>query len=184
MHVAKKRKKSLADPTQLKPVNEQDGLVQVIIETPKGSRNKFSYDAKQRIFSLKKVLPAGMVFPHDFGFLPQTLAPDGDPIDVLLLMDEPAFPGIAVRSRLIGIIEGEQLDGKKKIRNDRLVAIAEANHMYANIRKLTDLPGKFLHELEDFFVNYHNLEGKQYKLLGCKSTAVALRMIQQARKAA
>jgi len=99
-------------------------------------------------------------------------------------MDEPAFPGIAVRSRLIGIIEGEQLDGKKKIRNDRLVAIAEANHMYANIRKLTDLPGKFLHELEDFFVNYHNLEGKQYKLLGCKSTAVALRIIQQARKAA
>jgi inorganic pyrophosphatase len=182
--VTKKSRKSLADPTQLKPVDKSDGLVQVIIETPKGSRNKFSFDVKQRIFSLKKVLPAGMVFPHDFGFLPQTLAPDGDPIDVLLLMDEPAFPGIAVRSRLIGIIEGEQLDGKKKIRNDRLVAIAEANHMYATIRKLSDLPGKFLHELEDFFVNYHNLEGKQYKLLGCKGIGVARRMIRQAQKAA
>lgn len=182
--MTKKSRKSLADPTQLKPVDKSDGLVQVIIETPKGSRNKFSFDVKQRIFSLKKVLPAGMVFPHDFGFLPQTLAPDGDPIDVLLLMDEPAFPGIAVRSRLIGIIEGEQLDGKKKIRNDRLVAIAEANHMYANIRKLSDLPGKFLHELEDFFVNYHNLEGKQYKLLGCKGIGVARRMIRQAQKAA
>jgi len=89
-----------------------------------------------------------------------------------------------VRARLIGIIEGEQVDGKKRIRNDRLVAIAEANHMYANIRKLSDLPGKFLRELQDFFVNYHNLEGKQYKLLGCKSTAVALRLIDQARKAA
>jgi inorganic pyrophosphatase len=182
--VSKKRKKSLSDPTQLKPIDKEDNLVQVIIETPKGSRNKFSFDAKQRIFSLKKVLPAGMVFPHDFGFLPQTLAPDGDPIDVLLLMDEPAFPGIAVRARLIGIIEGEQVDGKKRIRNDRLVAIAEANHMYANIRKLSDLPGKFLRELQDFFVNYHNLEGKQYKLLGCKSTAVALLLIDQARKAA
>jgi inorganic pyrophosphatase len=182
--VAKKGRAGLADPTQLKPVDKDDGLVQVIIETPKGSRNKFSFDVKQKIFSLKKVLPAGMVFPYDFGFLPQTLASDGDPIDVLLLMDEPAYPGIAVHSRLIGIIEGEQLDGKKKIRNDRLVAIAEANHMYANIRKLKDLPGKFLRELEDFFVNYHNLEGKQYKLLGCKSTQVALRMIEQARKAA
>jgi inorganic pyrophosphatase len=182
--VAKKRKKSLADPTQLKPIDKRDGTVQVIIETPKGSRNKFAFDPDQEIFSLKKVLPAGMVFPYDFGFLPQTIAPDGDPIDVLLLMDEPAFPGIAVRSRLIGIIEGEQLDGKKKVRNDRLVAIAEANHMYANIRKLSDLPDQFLRELEDFFVNYHNLEGKKYKLLGCKSTAVALQMIKDARKAA
>ena len=182
--MAKKRSKNMANPTKLKPIDDDQGMIQVIVETPKGSRNKFSFDARQRIFSLKKVLPAGMVFPYDFGFLPLTLAPDGDPIDVFLLMDEPAFPGIAVRSRLIGIIEGEQLDGKKKIRNDRLVAIAEANHLYANIKKLTDLPAKFVHELEDFFVNYHNLEGKQYKLLGCKGTAVAMRMIDQARKAA
>jgi inorganic pyrophosphatase len=75
-----------------------------------------------------------MAFPYDFGILPRTVAPDGDPIDVLLLMDEPAFPGRAIRSRLIGIIEGEQIDGKKKTRNDRLVAIAEENHMYANIK--------------------------------------------------
>lgn len=182
--MAKKSRKSLADPTQLNPVDKEDGIVQVIVETPKGNRNKSSFDMKQRIFSLKKVLPAGMVFPYDFGFLPQTLAPDGDPIDVLLLMDEPAYPGIAVRSRLIGIIEGEQINGKKRIRNDRLVAIAEANHMYANIKKLKDLPSKFVFELEDFFVNYHKLEGKEYKLLGCKSTAVASRMIEQARKAA
>jgi inorganic pyrophosphatase len=80
IYVAKKRSKSLADPTRLKPVDKQDGILQIIIETPKGSRNKFAFDAKQRIFSLKKVLPAGMVFPYDFGFLPQTIAPDGDPI--------------------------------------------------------------------------------------------------------
>lgn len=182
--MAKTSSRSLADPTRLKPIDKHDGILQVIIETPKGSRNKFSFDEKQKIFVLKKVLPAGMVFPHDFGFLPQTLAPDGDPIDVLLLMDEPAFPGIAVRSRLIGIIEGEQLEGKKRIRNDRLVAIAEANHMYANIRKIKDLPALFLRELQDFFVNFHRLEGKTYKLLGVKDTATALRMIEKARKAA
>ena len=160
--------KSLADPTKLKPLIKKEGLVQVIIETPAGSRNKFAFDPDQGIFALKKVLPAGMVFPYDFGFLPQTIAPDGDPIDVLLLMDEPAFPGCAAKARLIGVIEGEQLDGKKKIRNDRLVAVAEVNHMYANIRKLNDLPRKWLDEVQDFFVNYHSLEGKKYKLLDAR----------------
>src|ERR1700727_1963120 len=118
--------KSLGNPTKLKPIDKKWQLLQVIIETPAGSRNKFAFDPDQGIFALKNVLPAGMVFPYDFGFLPKTLAPDGDPIDVLLLMDVPAFPGIAVRAHLIGIIEGEQIDGKKKIRNDRLVAVAEA----------------------------------------------------------
>src|SRR6202453_1055986 len=140
--MAKNGAKSLADPTKLKPIDKKNGLLQVIVETPKGSRNKYSFDPKQEIFALKKVLPAGMSFPHDFGFLPQTIAPDGDPIDVLLLMDEPAFAGCAVRARLIGIIEGEQIDGKKRIRNDRLVAVAAANHMYSNIKKLTDLPSQ------------------------------------------
>jgi inorganic pyrophosphatase len=176
--------KSLADPTRLKPIDKKDGILQVIIETPKGSRNKYSFDPGQEIFSLKKVLPAGMAFPYDFGFLPRTVADDGDPIDVLVLMDEPAFPGCLLRARLIGVIRGEQIEGNKRIRNDRLVAIAEANHMYANIKKLEDLPRHFIKELESFFVNYHQLEGKQYKLLGCKDAAEALRLIKQARKAA
>jgi inorganic pyrophosphatase len=180
----KKSARSLANPVLLKPIDKKDEILQVIIETPKGSRNKFAFDEKQKIFALKKVLPAGMTFPHDFGFLPRTLAPDGDPIDVLLLMDEPAFPGIAVRARLIGIIEGEQTDGKKKTRNDRLLAVAEMNHEYAHIKKLNDLPRQFLHELEEFFVNYHRLEGKEYKLLGCKEADVAMRMIQKAQRAA
>jgi len=174
--------KSLKSPTTLKPVGA-DGLVQVIIETPAQSPNKFAFDPEQAIFALKKVLPAGMVFPYDFGFLPQTLAPDGDPIDVLLLMDEPAFPGIAVKARLIGVIEGEQLDGKKKIRNDRLVAVADANHMYANVRRLSHLAKKFLKELQVFFVNEHDLEGKQYHLLGCKGAKQAFKLIKESRKA-
>jgi inorganic pyrophosphatase len=182
--VAKKQSKSLADPTRLKPIDKKTGILQVIVETPKGSRNKFAFDPEQEIFTLRKVLPAGMAFPYDFGFLPQTIGGDGDPIDVLLLMDEPAFPGCAVPARLIGVIEGEQIDGKKKIRNDRLLAIAQANHMYANITKLKDLPDEFLMELESFFVNYHKLEGKQYRLLGCKSTATAQLLIKEARKQA
>lgn len=182
--MANKSGKSLSNPTLLKPVDKSDGVLQVIIETPKGSRNKFAFDEKQKIFAVKKVLPAGMSFPYDFGFLPRTVAPDGDPLDVLLLMDEPAFPGIAVRARLIGIIEGEQTDGKKKIRNDRLLAVAEMNHEYSYLQKLEDLPKQFLHELEEFFVNYHRLEGKRYKLLGCKDTNLAMRMVRQVKRAA
>jgi inorganic pyrophosphatase len=182
--VAKNGAKGLANPIQLRPVNKQDGLLQVIIETPKGSRNKFAFDPEQKVFALKKVLPAGMVFPYDFGFLPKTLAPDGDPLDVLLLMDEPAFPGVIIRARLIGVIEGEQIEGKKKTRNDRLLAVAEANHLYAAIKSHKDLPGKWMKELEEFFVNYHRLEGKEYKLLGCRGINEANRLVQEAKREA
>lgn len=176
--------KALADPTKLETLHKKDGLLQVIIETPKSSRNKYSFDVDQKIFALKKVLPAGMAFPYDFGFLPNTIADDGDPIDVLVLMDEPAFPGCLLRARLIGVIEGEQLEGKQRVRNDRLVAIAEANHSYTNIKRLKDLPRRFLKELEVFFVDYHKLEGKTYKLLGCKGASAAQTLIKQAQKAA
>jgi inorganic pyrophosphatase len=179
--MSKKQKRSLADPTSLKP--RSDDTFQVIIETPKASRNKYSYDPEQGIFTLSKVLPEGMVFPHDFGFLPRTLAADGDPIDVLVLMDVPAFPGCLVPSRLIGVMEGEQLDGKKKVRNDRLIAVAELSHAYKDWKKLRDLPDQFITELEAFFVNYHNLEGKKYKLLGCQDTKTALDLVKKAEKA-
>lgn len=182
--MGKKNAKGLANPTVLKPLEKPNGTLQVIIETPKGSRNKFAFDPDQRVFALSKVLPAGMAFPYDFGFLPRTLAQDGDPIDVLLLMDEPAYPGVMVRARLIGVIEGEQLDGKNKTRNDRLLAVAEGSHQYANIRTFKDLPSLFLQEIEEFFVNYHRHLGKQYKLLGCKGSGEAMRLIQKARRAA
>lgn len=184
MILGKNGSKFLASPTQLKPVDKNDGSVLVIIETPKNCRNKFAYDPEQGVFALKKVLPAGMVFPYDFGFLPRTIAADGDPIDVLLLMDEPAYPGCAVKSRLIGVMEGEQIDGGKKIRNDRLIAVAQANHMYSNIKSLDDLPKRWLDELEQFFVNYHKQEGLKYKLLGYKDAAEAMRLVKQAQQAA
>jgi len=88
----KGRTGSVANPIGLLP-QDTNGKIQVVIETPKGSRNKYAFDEEQRVFSLTKVLPAGMTFPYDFGFIPSTKAEDGDPTDVLVLMDEPAFPG-------------------------------------------------------------------------------------------
>lgn len=103
-----KHSAGLANPTRLSPFESKDSDLTVIIETPKGSRNKFAFDPEERIFALRKVLPAGMSFPYDFGFVPSTLADDGDPLDVLVLMDEPAFPGCKLTCRLVGVIEGEQ----------------------------------------------------------------------------
>src|SRR5712675_3552732 len=145
----------LANPSRLKPVDEKDEeIIRVVIETPKGSRNKFAFDPDEKAFVLKKVLPAGMVFPYDFGFVPSTVADDGDPVDVLVLMDEPAFPGCLVKCRLIGVIEGEQGEKKSMERNDRIVAIENANHSFADVRHVNDLGKDFVRELEDFFVNY------------------------------
>jgi inorganic pyrophosphatase len=88
------RRSALSDPSQLAPLDgDSDQTIQVVIETPKGSRNKYAFDPEQKVFELKKVIPAGMAFPYDFGFIPSTKAEDGDHVDVLVLMDEPAFPG-------------------------------------------------------------------------------------------
>jgi hypothetical protein len=101
-----KRAAGLADPTHLKAFDKNEAeACTVIIETPKGSRNKYAFDPEERIFALKKVLPAGMAFPYDFGFVPSTRGGDGDPLDVLVLMDEPAFPGCKITCRVIGVIE-------------------------------------------------------------------------------
>jgi inorganic pyrophosphatase len=190
-------KKGMVDPTKLKPFTKKgdesttgtakagDKLLQVIVETPRGCRNKYSFDATQKIFVLKAALPAGMSFPYDFGFVPGTMGDDGDPIDVLVLMDEPAFPGCALMARLIGVIEGEQVAPKMDpVRNDRLVAVAETTHLYAKFKKLKEMPKQALKEIEEFFVNYHRLQGKKYKLLGIKGEKTALALIAKARKKA
>jgi inorganic pyrophosphatase len=175
----------LADPTRLSPVDKGvKDRIQVIIETPKGSRNKFAFDPDQEVFALKKVLPAGMTFPYDFGFIPSTKAEDGDPTDVLVLMDEPAFPGVLVKCRVIGVIEGEQGKKKKGQRNDRIIGVEEENHSYAHIKHVRDLGKKFVEELEEFFVDYHRQLGKKYRILDVKGPAEAWRRIEDGRRAA
>jgi len=179
--VAKSRtRNALANPSRLSPLEDGDEqIIQVVIETPKGSRNKYAFDAEARVFCLSKVLPAGMAFPYDFGFIPSTLADDGDPVDVLVLMDEPAFPGCVLQCRPIGVIEGEQKEGKKNTRNDRIVAVERANHSYAPIKHVNDLGKRFVKELEEFFVNYHDLSGKRYRVLDVRGPGAARRCLRK-----
>jgi inorganic pyrophosphatase len=175
----KARNGGLADPSRLTPLAEDDQqTIQVIIETPKGSRNKYAFDPQQKIFQLMKVLPAGMAFPYDFGFIPSTLAEDGDPTDVLVLMDEPAFAGCLLQCRVVGVIEGVQGKKKKNVRNDRIVAVEQENHSYANVKHVDDLGKEFVRELEEFFVNYHKLLGKTYSIVAVKGPGEARRRIK------
>ena len=178
--MAKKPKSWLANPETLAPVdNDDDGIIQVVVETPKGSRNKFAFDAKRGVFQLKKVLPLGMEFPHDFGFVPSTKAEDGDPVDVLILMDEPAFPGCLVECRVIGVVEGEEIEDGEKTRNDRFIAVSVHSHTHSNLQDLTDLNPDFLKELRNFFVQYHHLDKTDYKCLGEKGKKAARRLLDQ-----
>jgi len=171
--------KGLADPVRLKPFSVDDKkMLRVVIETPKGSRNKFAFNPDERIFELKKVLPSGMTFPYDFGFVPSTKADDGDPVDVLVLMDEPAFPGCLLTCRVIGVIEGEQGDKKRKDRNDRIIAIEKEAHSWEDVRNVDDLGTQFAQELEAFFVNYHKLSGEQYRILGLKRADQARKLLK------
>lgn len=173
------KKNGLADPSRLKPFDKDDKqLLRVVIETPKGSRNKFAFNQNDLVFELKRVLPAGMTFPYDFGFVPSTKADDGDPVDVLVLMDEPAFPGCALSCRVIGVIEGEQVDGKARIRNDRIVAVEKEAHSWADVRTMDDLGKKFSKELEAFFVDYHKLSGKKYRILGLQGPDRARKLVK------
>jgi inorganic pyrophosphatase len=176
---------SLTNPTTLQAVDDdEDFTIQVVIETPRGSRNKFAFDAEQKAFTLKKVLPSGMTFPYDFGFVPSTEADDGDPLDVLILMDEAAYPGVVVKCRIVGVIEGEQGNGKKTKRNDRLIAADVGNHQWAHVKHIDDLEKQFIEELGEFFVNYHKQIGKEYRVLGFKGRGAGRKCVQQAMKEA
>jgi inorganic pyrophosphatase len=175
------KQNGMADPSRLSPTEDDDKqLLRVVVETPKGSRNKFAYNPDDHVFELKKVLPTGMAFPYDFGFVPSTEADDGDPVDVLVLMDEPAFPGCVLKCRPIGVIEGEQGDKKGRERNDRIVAVQEEAHSWADIKNIDDLGEQFCDELEEFFVNYHKLSGKEYRVLGHKGPNQARKLVKSA----
>jgi inorganic pyrophosphatase len=168
--------------SKLPPIDRESGDLNVIIDTPKGSRNKFSWDEKRELFELSGMLPAGAVFPYDFGFIPNTRGGDGDPLDVLVLMDEPAFPGCLVRSRLLGVIEAEQTEKGETERNDRLIAVAAKSRTAGDLESITDLNPKLLEEIEHFFISYNEVKGKKFKPLGRFGPERARKLVQRSKR--
>lgn len=167
---------------KLRPFNGKSGNVNVVIETPKGCRNKYSFDFDLGAYKLKKVLPEGAVFPFDFGSIPGTEAPDGDPLDVLLLMDEPAFPGCLVEARLIGVIEARQSKNGDSKRNDRLIGVAAKSTTHESLKSLKKVDDHLIDEIEHFFVSYNAADGKKFKPLARKGPKAARRLVVKHRK--
>jgi inorganic pyrophosphatase len=167
---------------KLSPFDRKSGNLNVIIDTPKGCRNKYAFDFIINGYKLKTVLPKGAVFPFDFGSIPGTVADDGDPLDVLVLMDEPAFVGCLVEVRLLGVIEAEQTEDGKAERNDRLIAVAAKSRTHGSLKSLQKLDANLIDEIEHFFVSYNKARGKKFKPKARKGPAVARRLIQKQTK--
>jgi inorganic pyrophosphatase len=181
--MARKPSTRRARPTSLDRLEPFEGdCVMVVIETPKSSPNKLTFEPRLGTFVLKGVLPAGAVFPFDFGFVPSTRAEDGDPLDVLVLMDAPVFPGCVVPSRLIGVIEAEQSEDGETERNDRLLAVAANSATHRSIQTLSDLSQDLVAQIEHFFVSYNEMKGKRFEVKGRAGKKRALTLVTTALK--
>ena len=159
------------------------GAIKVIIETPKGSSLKYAYDQKSRFFLLKKILPSGMIFPYDFGFVPDTKGGDGDPLDILVISEFSSFPGCMMECRVIGAFEAEQKEIKegKVIRNDRFFCVPLLTTIFAEMEKLEDLPVSVTNEIESFFIQYNKEEGKEFRVLKKLGPKKAIGLIDASR---
>jgi inorganic pyrophosphatase len=155
--------------------------VQAIVETPRGSRNKYKLDEETGRIKFSKVMPQGMVFPFDFGYFPDTCSEDGDPLDVLILNDEPTFSGCQIDCRLIGVLPALQRNvGQQEKRNDRVIAVAEASVLFASVHELSDVEPMVLKQIEDFFVNYQKVRDVQVTLLRREDSQGATKLLQEA----
>lgn len=167
---------------QLPDLDPETRDLLAVIETPKGSRNKYDYDSGLRVFRIAAVLPLGTMFPYDFGFIPSTKADDGDPLDIMILMDETSPPGTVVTVRVLGAIEAEQREKEKDwVRNDRLLGIATHAHAHSHAASLKDLNPKMIEEIEAFFHHYNRLKGKEFRVVGHAGPRKAKKLIKKAK---
>lgn len=151
-----------------------------IIETPRNGRHKFALEEEFGVFELRRTIPLGLSWPCDFGFVPQTLAEDGDAIDICLMIDEPTFPGVLVRARVLGVI-GLKKNGEQ---NDRLLAcpisLPGAGSAWDDVREINDVAPRALREIETFLQSYGTFEGNEIKLTGIEDEQEALRRLRVA----
>jgi inorganic pyrophosphatase len=166
----------MADLTSLPlQLDAKSYVCRAIIETPKGCRNKFDYDPDSGLFMLGGLLPEGMMFPFDFGFIPSTLGEDGDPLDIMVLMDAPAHVGCLIDVRIIGVIKAKQVDNGKTESNDRLLGVAVHSYDHEDLKSISDVSHTLLDQVEEFFVSYNKQRGKKFKITGTSGPNKALK---------
>jgi inorganic pyrophosphatase len=150
---------------QITPFDEH-GLINVIIDTPRGSQNKYAFNHEHGLFKLSGLLTAGHTFPFDFGFIPNTVNGDDDNVDVLVLTDEPTFTGCWTQCRLIGGYAARQAkEGQDDYRNDRLLAIEKHSLNFGRISEIAELDETLVEQIEHFYVSYNESKGKKFEVI-------------------
>ncbi len=144
-------------------------VVYAVIEIPKGSRNKYEYDKDMESFALDRVLYSPFHYPAEYGIIPQTLYDDGDPTDIMVIMDQPTFPGCIIESRPIGMMR--MIDGGDK--DDKILAVPVEDPRYRDVNDIGDVPQSYLDEIAHFFAEYKTLEGKETEILGWENATKA-----------
>jgi inorganic pyrophosphatase len=168
------------------PPRDEDGHLQVVVESPKGSHLKLKYEPELKAFTLGRPLLLGLSYPFDWGFIPGTKAPDGDPLDAMILLDHPTYPGVVVRCVPVGVVKLSQQDkeGGGRERNDRIIATPLSAPRFDDLRDARKLPARTREEIEQFFLSAVVLEQKGEELLGWDGPEAAEALIEKAIAAA
>ncbi|GAB4177270.1 MAG: inorganic diphosphatase [Coleofasciculaceae cyanobacterium] len=161
------------------PAQPKPGLINVLIEIPAGSKNKYEFDKDLQAFALDRVLYSSVQYPYDYGFVPNTLADDGDPLDGMVLMDQPTFPGCVIAARPIGMLE--MIDGGD--RDEKILCVPDKDPRYTNVKSLSDIAPHRLEEIAEFFKTYKNLEKKVTEILGWQDVAQVMPLVEKCIKA-
>ena len=154
--------------------------LEIVIETPRNSHQKYKYDKRSGSFKLSNLLPLGMCFPYDFGFLPGTKAEDGDPIDVMVISEFISFPGCRIDGRLIGVLTATQEEKGKAIRNDRYFFIPENSVTFKHIDNIKDFPKEHLKQLLFFFITYNEEKNRKFNPLKVHNASKAEKLLLKA----
>lgn len=155
------------------------GIINVLIEIPAGSKNKYEFDKDLNAFALDRVLYASVQYPYDYGFIPNTLADDGDPLDGMVIMDQPTFPGCVIAARPIGMLG--MIDGGDS--DEKILCVPDKDPRYANVTSLKDIAQHRLDEIAEFFRTYKNLEKKETKITGWQDVDAVTPLVEQCIKA-
>lgn len=157
------------------PAQPKPGLINVLIEIPAGSRNKYEFDKDLNAFALDRVLYSSVQYPYDYGFIPNTLADDGDPLDGMVMMDQPTFPGCVITARPIGMLL--MIDGGD--RDEKILCVPDKDPRYADVKSLKDVASHRLDEIAEFFRSYKNLEKKVTEILGWEDVDRVAPLVEQ-----
>lgn len=157
------------------PAQPEPGLLNVLIEIPAGSKNKYEFDKDLNAFALDRVLFSSVSYPYDYGFVPNTLADDGDPLDGMVLMDQPTFPGCVIAARPIGMLE--MIDGGD--RDEKILCVPVEDPRFSDVKTLEDVAAHRLDEIAEFFRTYKNLEKKVTEILGWKDLNAVTPLIKK-----